>query len=651
MASLNTTKLELQLEQVIALLREANDEYNWDPATFAVTVVIGAIATLLTVLAIGQGLLAAGPGRLKSGHYAVGPWSSTQETRFAWGEWRFRTTVATPTIRFCLTDEGWFRGNQHMDNVPATPSLIRRLQVKLKLRRFRVKSKFYSEYFPATWLKLLTMLRLDRPELWLAERLGVDYIPSDLPAAQAYGSIRDVSILTLMAAQGYAVVHQDSVNGLPFVQGISKSSITLSFRDHPLLGIAGSLSTFDTRDFWATAPGSRLFPGPAIIRIQHLLDYAFGRVALSGRAGTARLYGAVTFWDAFRPPQPSFWHCPIEWSNYRKKFYPTYTSGLTDSEFPGHGCICHSDPNRTAPSWQGPALEYNDVPRRDNQAAWHRLLALPMATAPKLPPVAFPKAGASLLGMLALFVTQSTTWNASISRRCPQPTPPTNMATLLERGPSQWIDTRQAGDTTSRPTLRLDEWVLHDCCQIMSDLMLPRKAEGSSPSLYVKHLECPDDPYRLWNTRLSFPYVRATIDRIDKWVLARQDTMSEWFRTACVMSEIARKIETLAQEKSLIRGNDPVTAAAEWESVKRKVLEYSSLKMNLHAKDISMALEALLGSWDFGEALPRPVDLPGYMLADLMVYKVVLIVIVLTGWSADSTILLDEKYERIVPIL
>jgi hypothetical protein len=72
--------------------------FNWSPPTFIVTLLIGVLALFIALATVFQGLLFAGPGRLKATWRAVGPWSKYTTTKFSWTEFRFRTTTWVPYI-------------------------------------------------------------------------------------------------------------------------------------------------------------------------------------------------------------------------------------------------------------------------------------------------------------------------------------------------------------------------------------------------------------------------------------------------------------------------------------------------------------------------------------------------------------------------
>jgi hypothetical protein len=47
-----------------------------------------------------QGLVSAGPGRLKASQYAIGPWSKSTHGKFSRIELRYRTTARVPFIDY-----------------------------------------------------------------------------------------------------------------------------------------------------------------------------------------------------------------------------------------------------------------------------------------------------------------------------------------------------------------------------------------------------------------------------------------------------------------------------------------------------------------------------------------------------------------------
>lgn len=221
---LNTTECVLEtIASILSEIQEQNNEYDWDPLTFVFTAIIGVIAIVFAALTAFQAFLAAGPGRTKSGAYAIGPWSRRNYRKFDWAEMRFRTISSTPiltaeSLDFMLVarcGQGYCRPHQD-------PGGLR---------------KGKEDYFPATWLAFLTHLSLDYTNFWEQVKLtGADFIPSEFSAVPAYGSIRFVATLAMVFSRGFGRLTIDRESGLPRVRD---TRFNLIFRQHPLLGAIG----------------------------------------------------------------------------------------------------------------------------------------------------------------------------------------------------------------------------------------------------------------------------------------------------------------------------------------------------------------------------------------------------------------------------
>ncbi|KAH7174333.1 uncharacterized protein B0J16DRAFT_388151 [Fusarium flagelliforme] len=230
--SLNTTECILEtITSILIEIREQNNEYNWDPLTFVFTAIIGIIAILVAGLAAFQAFLAAGPGRTKSGAYAIGPWSQLNRRKFDLTEMRFRTTSSTPII------------TMYSLNYSAL-----RLECSLSSDQDPARlGKGEDEYFPATWLALLSHLSLDKTKLWDQVKItGADFIPSELSAVPAYGSIIFVVTLAMILSGGRGHLTVDQESGLPRVR---YRYFNLIFRQHPLLGIIGFFEMYGEEPF------------------------------------------------------------------------------------------------------------------------------------------------------------------------------------------------------------------------------------------------------------------------------------------------------------------------------------------------------------------------------------------------------------------
>ncbi|KAI6776503.1 hypothetical protein HG530_000448 [Fusarium avenaceum] len=160
---LNATECLLRVTAIILdQLREESRDFNWDPASFVVTLVIGIIAAAFAFFAIIQGFLAAGPGRHKCSKYAIGTWARLSKRHFEWSELRYRSIAQTPVISAeSLIDKILLRGGlikwqEDYSDFWDDEQLFSKL---------KHDQKDTSDYFPATWLKLLTCTGLHHPEL------------------------------------------------------------------------------------------------------------------------------------------------------------------------------------------------------------------------------------------------------------------------------------------------------------------------------------------------------------------------------------------------------------------------------------------------------------------------------------------------------
>lgn len=235
---LNATEcLLLVTASILEQLKEDSSAFNWDPASFVVTLVIGIIAAAFAFFAIIQGFLAAGPGRHKCSKYAIGTWATLSKRKFDWSELRYRSIAQTPVIRIqnlldkmkpprdgASTRLEWNEDRFHPD---------------LVFSKLQPIKKETSDYFPATWLRLLTHAGLHHPELWETNPQGTDYLPSDLAAAPAYSTIADLIIVASITAgriqfnsTGQDIANKASIQG---------EYLDLNFRSHPLLGVYAAI--------------------------------------------------------------------------------------------------------------------------------------------------------------------------------------------------------------------------------------------------------------------------------------------------------------------------------------------------------------------------------------------------------------------------
>jgi hypothetical protein len=99
MASCNDNSTECLLQQVVAALNEANNEYNWNPVTFAITLAIGVIALWFALLPVLQGVIFP-PDRVKYSKNAIGRWNKLVVLSWNWADMSFAALTQTPILDF-----------------------------------------------------------------------------------------------------------------------------------------------------------------------------------------------------------------------------------------------------------------------------------------------------------------------------------------------------------------------------------------------------------------------------------------------------------------------------------------------------------------------------------------------------------------------
>lgn len=169
------------------------------------------LALLISITTVFQAILGAGPGRLKASKRAIGPfYSQRTRTKFSWTEVRFRTIAWCPLI-----------DQVQWANKPEPPAAIQH-------KSHSVLNKPTNSIYGASWLNLIEPLPMNRRQ-WFVTPCQTDYLPADVLAAPARGSVR--AIVELAALAGCDSVQTDG--NYPLITG---HGTQLSFRGHPSLG-------------------------------------------------------------------------------------------------------------------------------------------------------------------------------------------------------------------------------------------------------------------------------------------------------------------------------------------------------------------------------------------------------------------------------
>ena len=196
---------------LLRALVESNKTFNWNPLNFAFTAATGILALIIACIAVFQGLLAAGPGRLKASRSAIGPWTTFKKSRFDWVELGLRTTAQVPFLRLEDMDNALAPGGradrQPTANMPVTD-------------------------VAASWLPLLQRAGLANPYFWGTRPSATDYLPADVQAAPASASVLCLVFLALLADTDTVIDYKE---GSRFVR-VQGATSQLTIRDHPILG-------------------------------------------------------------------------------------------------------------------------------------------------------------------------------------------------------------------------------------------------------------------------------------------------------------------------------------------------------------------------------------------------------------------------------
>ena len=638
-ASLNVTELLLnatenilqRVNEIANGVKQQNNGYNWDPATFAVTVIIGIIAIFFAGLAIIQGLLASGPGRLKCGRYAIGPWSQFTTRKFDWFELRFRTIAYTPVIDSTSLTLGQDKPNRsNGDQVRISIMLGRKIDLRNPLR------KEWDEYFPATWLALLTYLNVDHPNLWRYKATGADYIPAELSSVPAYGNMRDVINLALILSNGYGRLEIDSESRLPSVQ---TQWFGLNFRSHPLLGLVGSFETYDPS---AMAISSR--PKPELIGdLKKLFGLASGYSDATGGGKRVQIQ-----W--FRSPRQAQTGMTISASRYRFRDSFRCFANATSAEFQ---CQCTEGKIKAfsyIPDWD---LE-NIVPKLAS-ARLYRFFALTRFKPAKDEPIVFPHESIHMLKVLQPFLLQSTFWLQGAECYGYPTSKDICGKNLSQENLEERVRANKNGDNLDiDPETR----VFGACLDFLHSFSKQPKDEQLRSIVLNITFNVPNG---VQGTQAA---LKHQLDAIDGWV-SQEAIQDIWACRAQAMSIVASLTHLAAEchigwntsrkTREVLRYIVLVNEGKILDDeARRRVLEYifSEFSLSNHEKEIWDAVNELEGMWTrFLESGYLEGINAKHPLDDLIIYRAILSVMYLVSTIDNSTILENEAYNRIIPIL
>ena len=216
------------LRELLKIAQDKDEEFNWDPLTFAFLVPIGLVAALFAALTIFQAILSAGSGRRRCNKVAIGRWSELTTRRWSWHDLMFLSTAKTPLLRcnsvLKLLNDG--EEEQHSPGISAADNSS-------------------SGTSAATWLKFLQEIGLEdlafaaKDDDQITAKTAADYLPSDSLAVPAYG---EVGFIVAMAAEAGAYSWNfSSQSPYPVIVG---EDFQFDFRQHPTLGTVGVFSRY-----------------------------------------------------------------------------------------------------------------------------------------------------------------------------------------------------------------------------------------------------------------------------------------------------------------------------------------------------------------------------------------------------------------------
>ena len=219
------------LRELLKVINDKDNEFNWDPLTFGFLVPIGLVAALFAALTIFQAILSAGSGRRRCNKIAIGRWSKLTTRRWSWHDLIYLSTARTPLLR----SESILRTLNVNKDAQASPG-----------KKYLASDQSHNGASAATWLNFLQEINLEDLALSgkdenIAET-AADYLPSDLIAVPAYG---EVGLIVAMAAAVEAYSWKfNSQSPYPVIIG---EDFQFNFRQHSTLGTVGAFSTYVQR--------------------------------------------------------------------------------------------------------------------------------------------------------------------------------------------------------------------------------------------------------------------------------------------------------------------------------------------------------------------------------------------------------------------
>ncbi|KAJ0109455.1 hypothetical protein J7T55_000380 [Diaporthe amygdali] len=259
----NSNSTDCLLRALLQLLKEHREtdeaEIDWDPISFAFTLLIGCLATAFALATILQAIFAAGKGRRRTSHFAIGKWSRKTKRRWDWSEMNFRFTASTPILReqslrfMPLRSEA--AESKSLDSTGSSYTTFRH-----RIRGLWAHAPWVASYLhpsqtqrpSAAWLEFFEEVGLEKvdTQAWghNVREVSAEYLPDDLVAAPAYAQLG--AIVAAVATAGIQKLEMDQQR-YPILLG---RGFQVDFRQHPVLGVVGAYSRYDKKDETTRAP-------------------------------------------------------------------------------------------------------------------------------------------------------------------------------------------------------------------------------------------------------------------------------------------------------------------------------------------------------------------------------------------------------------
>ncbi|KAK8054877.1 hypothetical protein PG993_000104 [Apiospora rasikravindrae] len=264
--------------QVLGETRDNNNKFDWDPVTFAFTVILGVLATGFAGATISQAIISARKGYRKANRRAIGDWSTKTTKEWSWTEMNYQYTTRTPIF---LIDSLMSWEESETRALASNPSRC---------------TATWPAFFSETGLITLNPPR-GRDGL---RSVSAEYLPDDLVAAPAY-----VQGGVVVAAVAVAGVRSWSFgNDLGSIVIVGRT-FQFDFRQHPILGLIGAYSRHSPHSQRCRT----ILPG----ELRTAMKYALGKIHIKRTQKSGHAEGASnTFMDRMerlyqnvsKPPAP-----------------------------------------------------------------------------------------------------------------------------------------------------------------------------------------------------------------------------------------------------------------------------------------------------------------------------------------------------------